>query len=149
MRLARHEAGHRPAPGLPRKEERIRAHVILCWLALLLARIAESACGTSWPELRRQLDRIQVGAFAGAAGTFRQRNEISQAQQDILARLGIDQPSKIYQLTPATMRSRDGVEHFFDGLDLVPPGVVSINSWPTPVGVTGRTLSYGGVVRKP
>ena len=26
-RLARHEAGHRPAPGLPRREDRIRAHV--------------------------------------------------------------------------------------------------------------------------
>jgi hypothetical protein len=89
-------------PVYHRKEERIRAHVILCWLALLLARIAENASGASWPELRRQLDRIQVGAFAGPAGTFRQRTEISQPQADILARLGIDPPPKIYQLTPAT-----------------------------------------------
>jgi adenylosuccinate lyase len=91
-------------PVYHRKEERIRAHVILCWLALLLARVAENACGATWPELRRQLDRIQVGAFAGSAGTFRQRTEITQAQQDILARLGIDPPPKIYQLTPATAR---------------------------------------------
>ena len=32
-------------PVYHRKEERIRAHVILCWLALLLARIAENAAG--------------------------------------------------------------------------------------------------------
>ena len=32
-------------PVYHRKEERIRAHVILCWLALLLARIAENATG--------------------------------------------------------------------------------------------------------
>ena len=87
-------------PVYHRKEERIRAHVILCWLALLLARIAENACGSTWPRLRRELDRIAVGTFAGPAGTFRQRTEITDAQQDILTRLGIDPPPKIYQLTP-------------------------------------------------
>ena len=30
-------------PACRRKEERIRVHVILCWLALLLARVAENA----------------------------------------------------------------------------------------------------------
>jgi hypothetical protein len=88
-------------PVYHRKEERIRAHVILCWLALLLARIAENTCGSTWPELRRQLDRIAVGTFAGPAGTFRQRTEITDAQQDILDRLGIDPPPRIYQLNPA------------------------------------------------
>jgi hypothetical protein len=91
-------------PVYHRKEERIRAHVILCWLALLLARVAENACGATWPELRRQLDRIAVGTFTSPAGTFRQRTEISHAQQDILARLGIDPPPRIYQLTPAAPR---------------------------------------------
>jgi hypothetical protein len=60
-------------PVYHRKEERIRAHVILCWLALLLARIAENACGSTWPDLRRELDRIHLGTFAGLAGTLRQR----------------------------------------------------------------------------
>ena len=41
-------------PVYHRREDRIRAHVILCWLALLLARIAENATGNTWPELRRQ-----------------------------------------------------------------------------------------------
>jgi hypothetical protein len=91
-------------PVYHRKEERIRAHVILCWLALLLARIAENACGSTWPELRRQLDRITVGTFAGPAGIFRQRTEISPAQAAILEQLGIDPPPKIYQLIPATSR---------------------------------------------
>jgi len=89
-------------PVYHRKEERIRAHVILCWLALLLARVAEDATGSTWPELRRQLGRIAVGTFTGPAGTFRQRTEISPAQAAILGQLGIDPPPKIYQLTPAT-----------------------------------------------
>ena len=88
-------------PVYHRKEERIRAHVILCWLALLLARIAENATGDTWPQLRRQLDRIAVGTFTGPAGTFRQRTEISPAQAAILEQPGIDPPPRIYQLTPA------------------------------------------------
>ena len=91
-------------PVYHRKEERIRAHVILCWLALLLARIAENATGNTWPQLRRQLDRIAVGTFTGPAGTFRQRTQITDAQQDILTRLGLDPPPRIYQLTPTMSR---------------------------------------------
>ena len=84
-----------------RKEERIRAHVMLCWLALLLARIAENACGDTWPDLRRELDRVHVGTFTGPAGTFRQRTEITKPQRDILRALKIDAPPRIYQLKPS------------------------------------------------
>jgi hypothetical protein len=76
----------------------------LCWLALLLARVAENASGQTWPELRRHLDRIAVGTFTSPAGTFRQRTAITQLQQDILGKLGITPPPKIYQLTPAATR---------------------------------------------
>ena len=55
-------------PVYHRKEERIRAHVILCWLALLLVRVAETKCADTWPKLRRELERLQVGTFAGPAG---------------------------------------------------------------------------------
>ena len=88
-----------PTAGSPRR--RTAAHVFLCWLALLLARIAENACGDTWPNLRRELDRIHVGTFTGPAGTFRERTEITKAQRDILHALKIDVPRRIYQLKPS------------------------------------------------
>ena len=88
-------------PVYHRREDRIRAHVLLCWLALLLARIAENACGQTWPELRRELDRIHIGTFTGPAGTFRQRTEITKPQLSILKTLEIDAPPRIYQLKPS------------------------------------------------
>jgi hypothetical protein len=60
-------------PVYDRLEERIRAHVILCWLALLLIRIIETTTGDTWNNVRRHLDRLHVGTFTGPAGTFRQR----------------------------------------------------------------------------
>jgi hypothetical protein len=83
-----------------RREDRIRAHVILCWLALLLARIAENACEQTWPELRRELGKIHIGTFTGPAGTFRQRTEITKPQAAILKTLQISAPPRIYQLKP-------------------------------------------------
>ena len=59
-----HNPGRLPSRSTTaRSEERIRPHVILCWLALLLARIAENAGGDTWPNLRRDLDRIHAGTF--------------------------------------------------------------------------------------
>src|SRR6266511_920040 len=89
-------------PVYHRKEQRIRAHVILCWLALLLVRVIETTCGSPWPALRRELDHIKIGTFTGPAGTFRQRTEITKAQRDILAQLDLTEPPRVYQLTPAT-----------------------------------------------
>jgi len=89
-------------PVYHRKEQRIRAHVILCWLALLLVRIAETTCRATWPGLRRDLGKIALGTFTGPAGTFRQRTELSKTQRDILAQLKIDPPPRIYQLTTET-----------------------------------------------
>jgi hypothetical protein len=86
-------------PVYHRLEERIRAHVILCWLALLLVRVAENQTGQPWPRTRRELDRIQIGTFTGPAGTFRQLTALSKPARDLLAKLGIDQPRKILELT--------------------------------------------------
>jgi transposase len=85
-------------PVYHRREDRIRAHVILCWLALLLARIAENAAGQTWPELRRELDRVHVGTFTGPAATFQQRTGLTRTQRGILKALQIDAPPRVYQL---------------------------------------------------
>jgi hypothetical protein len=88
-------------PVYHRLEERIRAHVILCWLALLLIRIIEATTGDTWNNIRRHLDRLHVGTFTGPAGTFRQRTELTKPQRDLLAKLAITPPKQIVELEPA------------------------------------------------
>ena len=88
-------------PVYHRLEERIRAHVILCWLALLLIRIIETTTSETWSAVRRHLDRLHAGTFTGPAGTFRQRTELTKAQTDLLARLDIPAPRPIIELEPA------------------------------------------------
>jgi hypothetical protein len=85
-------------PVYHRLEDRIRAHVILCWLALLLIRIAETTTGDTWANLREDLQEMHVGTFEGPAGTFRQRTELTTEQRDILGKIGIEPPKKIIEL---------------------------------------------------
>jgi len=88
-------------PVYHRLEERIRAHVILCWLALLLIRIAEASAGTTWNKIRDELSQLTLGTFTGPAGTCRQTAELTPAQRDIFASLQIPCPDKIIQAAPA------------------------------------------------
>jgi len=92
-------------PVYHRREDRIRAHVVLCWLALLLVRVMETTCEESWPSLRRELQKLQLGSFRGAAGSFRQRSEITAAQRAILAKFELTEPPLIQELTPAAAAS--------------------------------------------
>jgi transposase len=88
-----------------RKEERIRAHVILCWLALLLVRVAETKTDDSWPNLRRELERLQVGTFEGQAGFFRKRTALTAAQKAIFRRIDIPEPPEMQDIRPAAKAS--------------------------------------------
>ncbi|MEU1569476.1 IS1634 family transposase, partial [Streptomyces mirabilis] len=87
-------------PVYHRLEDRIRAHVLLCWLALLLIRIIETTCNDTWFNLRLQLERLHVGTFTGPAGTFRQCTEVTKTQQTILAALQIPAPPRILEVAP-------------------------------------------------
>ncbi len=83
-----------------RKEERIRAHVILCWLALLLIRIAETETGKTWRLIRGEMERIHLGTFIGKAGRIQQRTEITPAQRSIFTALKLKEPPLIFDLKP-------------------------------------------------
>jgi hypothetical protein len=89
-------------PVYHRLEERIRAHVVLCWLALLLIRVAETTTGQTWAQLRRELVRLHAVTYTGPTGTFRQRTEATKPQTDIYSQLGLPLPKKIIEITAAT-----------------------------------------------
>jgi len=54
------KSGLRLRPVHHRVPRRIRAHVAIAVLALLLERVAERACGQSWQSIRDRLKRIQL-----------------------------------------------------------------------------------------
>ena len=88
-------------PACHRREDRIRAHVILCWLALLLIRVTENATGQTWNRVRAELQRQHAVTWTGPAGTFRQTTDLTKPLRDIYTALAIEPPKKILALDPA------------------------------------------------
>lgn len=87
-------------PVYHRKEQRIRAHVLLSFLVLLLTRVAETRTNDTWRNLRRELERIRLGHFQGSAGRAHQRTELSQRQREILTALDAPEPPRFLALEP-------------------------------------------------
>jgi hypothetical protein len=84
------------------REDRIRAHVQLCWLALLLTRVAETTTGQTWRNLRHELDRMHLVTLATADGRVGQRSATTTGQKAILAALDLPEPPKYLDFTTAT-----------------------------------------------
>jgi hypothetical protein len=92
-------------PVYHRLEDRIRAHILLCWLALLLARIIETQASssdqaTTWPRARAELARLHVGTFTGPAGLFRQTTPPSTEARRLHNALDLPLPPRILDLDP-------------------------------------------------
>ncbi|MFF7994439.1 SAM-dependent methyltransferase [Kitasatospora xanthocidica] len=98
------------------------------------------------PPVRKLLDALPVGSFlALTAGTGDTAPDRAEAGTRRYAEAGIE----------VHMRSHEGVERFFAGLELDDPGVVLINRWhpelgaaPSPGLADELVTVYGGVGRK-
>ena len=87
-------------PVFHRKEERIRAHVLLCWLSLLLIRVAETGTDETWRTIRREMDKLHLVRLDGPAGEVLQRTETTARQAVLLKALSLPEPARILGLTP-------------------------------------------------
>jgi hypothetical protein len=84
------------------REDRIRAHVQLCWLALLLLRVVENATGDTWRNVRHELDRMHLVTLATGDGQVAQRSAATTGQKTILAALDLPEPPRFFDFTLPT-----------------------------------------------
>ena len=86
-------------PVFHHREDRIRAHVQLCWLALLLIRVIENATGDTWRNVRHELDRMHLVTLATNAGQVAQRTTTTPGQQTLLRALDLPEPPRFFDFT--------------------------------------------------
>ena len=89
-------------PVFHHREDRIRGHVQLCWLALLLIRVVENATGDTWRNLGNELDRMHLVTLATADGQVAQRSTTTPGQQKILGALELPEPPRFFDFTVPT-----------------------------------------------
>lgn len=90
-----------------RLSRRIEAHVLVCWLALLLIRVAEVRAERAtketytWARMRTELDRIHLGHFASNDGDVYQRTELRPAHERLLDAIQVEHPPQFFQISPS------------------------------------------------
>ncbi len=86
-------------PVFHHREDRIRAHVQLCWLALLLIRVVENATNDTWRNVRDELERMHLITLATADGQVAQRSATTPGQKTILTALQLGEPARFFDFT--------------------------------------------------
>jgi hypothetical protein len=81
------------------REDRIRGHVQLCWLALLLIRVVENATGDTWRNVRHELDRMHLVTLATPDGQVAQRSTTTAGQKKIWDALQLPEPPRFHDFT--------------------------------------------------
>jgi hypothetical protein len=84
------------------REDRIRAHIQLQWLALLLLRVVEVTTGDTWRNTRDELERLHLITLTTPEGQVAQRSELTPGQRHILAALDLAEPPRFLDFAPAT-----------------------------------------------
>jgi len=89
-------------PVFHHREDRIRAHVQLCWLALLLIRVVENATGDSWRSVRDELERMHLVTLETSEGRVAKRSLATPGQRRIFAALELPEPPAFsdFEVTP-------------------------------------------------
>jgi len=89
-------------PVFHHREDRIRGHVQLCWLALLLIRVIENTTGDTWRNIAHELDRLHLVTLATPDGQVAQRSTTTPGQKTIWEALELPEPARFFDFTVPT-----------------------------------------------
>jgi hypothetical protein len=89
-------------PIFHRREDRIRSHVLLCFLGLLLIRVAENDTQQTWARLRRELQRVVLVELQGPAGQVQQTSQLSPSQAQLFRALQVPPPLRVWAASSST-----------------------------------------------
>jgi len=85
-------------------DRRIKTHVKICVLALLIERVAEITCSKSWFQIRRVLEKLQATECHGTNHIFFKLNEVVHEVKETFDMLEIPIPASILGISDMQKR---------------------------------------------
>ncbi len=82
-------------PVYHRLEERIKCHVLICWMAMILIRVAENETGMTWHRIEKAMSCITAGAIESGGYTSWITSDITAEAVEIFEKLKITPPQNI------------------------------------------------------
>ncbi len=85
-------------PVYHRLDDRIRSHILICWMAMVLVRYAEEKTGLTWFSINRTLDDITAGLIETKSSTLWYTSQISDEAKYLFSKLSLKLPSKVLEV---------------------------------------------------
>jgi len=87
-------------PVYHRLDDRIRSHIPICWLAMILIRYAENVTERSWYQIEKALTDITAGLIESDKVNLWYCSDISDEAKNIFKQLNIVLPKKVLSTIP-------------------------------------------------
>jgi hypothetical protein len=81
-----------------RRKDRIKAHVLLCWLALLLIRVIENETNDTWHNLKHTTWQLMAGRHRTQHGIITQSSTPTSDMKRVLDALNLKPPKRYLEL---------------------------------------------------
>ena len=75
--------------------------MLICWLALLLTRVAERYTDQTWRRINTELSRLQQVTVTGQTGQATHTTTLTSAQRSILTACDVTPPPRVTHLDPS------------------------------------------------
>lgn len=85
-------------PVYHRLDDRIRSHILICWMAMVLVRYAEEKTGATWFSISRTLDDITAGLIETKSSTLWYTSRISDEAKELFSKLSMKVPGKVLEV---------------------------------------------------
>jgi len=82
-------------PVYHRLEERIKCHVLICWMAMILIRVAENETGMTWHRIEKAMSCITAGAIESGGYTSWIASDITAEAVEIFEKMKITPPQNV------------------------------------------------------
>lgn len=82
-------------PVYHRLEERIKCHVLICWMAMILIRVAENETEMTWHRIEKAMSCITAGAIESGGYTSWIASDITAEAVEIFEKLKITPPQNV------------------------------------------------------
>ena len=77
-------------------KDRIRAHVLICWIAMVFVRVVERSVNMTWRDIMHVVADIRVGINRTQAGELWNTSPLTDVQKALYANLKIRLPSQVW-----------------------------------------------------
>ena len=85
-------------PVYHRKPDRIKSHVLLCFFALLLIRVAENETGQTWFHIERELRKLNLILLKSPTSEVLQTTEPTPFQKAIFKKCKLEMPPRVLSI---------------------------------------------------